>query len=156
MVLCKAKFDTLLELDEHIERVHTRDLGLRSLPAAVRVDGSGIQLIQQPADVVRPAAVAGAGAVPAATSTMECGSRKTPHLLLTALLKDKGAIIKTERTDSLEQVGNKWLAMANRLSTDYWIFDANGFVRNDHWGNCLLYTSPSPRDLSTSRMPSSA
>ena len=25
----------------------------------------------------------------------------------------------------------------------------------DHW-DCLLYTSPSPRDLSTSRMPSSA
>ena len=26
----------------------------------------------------------------------------------------------------------------------------------DHLPNCLLYTSPSPRDLSTSRMPSSA
>ena len=26
----------------------------------------------------------------------------------------------------------------------------------DKFGNCLLYTSPSPRDLSTSRMPSSA
>ena len=26
----------------------------------------------------------------------------------------------------------------------------------DAQGNCLLYTSPSPRDLSTSRMPSSA
>ena len=25
-----------------------------------------------------------------------------------------------------------------------------------HWQTCLLYTSPSPRDLSTSRMPSSA
>ena len=25
-----------------------------------------------------------------------------------------------------------------------------------HFGSCLLYTSPSPRDLSTSRMPSSA
>mgnify|MGYP003323946324 CR=1 FL=1 len=25
-----------------------------------------------------------------------------------------------------------------------------------HWNICLLYTSPSPRDLSTSRMPSSA
>ena len=25
-----------------------------------------------------------------------------------------------------------------------------------HGNNCLLYTSPSPRDLSTSRMPSSA
>ena len=28
-------------------------------------------------------------------------------------------------------------------------------VQNKHY-NCLLYTSPSPRDLSTSRMPSSA
>ena len=26
----------------------------------------------------------------------------------------------------------------------------------DNWNGCLLYTSPSPRDLSTSRMPSSA
>ena len=26
----------------------------------------------------------------------------------------------------------------------------------DGWHTCLLYTSPSPRDLSTSRMPSSA
>ena len=29
-------------------------------------------------------------------------------------------------------------------------------VRWVHVGTCLLYTSPSPRDLSTSRMPSSA
>ena len=27
---------------------------------------------------------------------------------------------------------------------------------NKKFNNCLLYTSPSPRDLSTSRMPSSA
>ena len=27
---------------------------------------------------------------------------------------------------------------------------------NEQYGGCLLYTSPSPRDLSTSRMPSSA
>ena len=27
---------------------------------------------------------------------------------------------------------------------------------NEHMERCLLYTSPSPRDLSTSRMPSSA
>ena len=26
----------------------------------------------------------------------------------------------------------------------------------NNWNDCLLYTSPSPRDLSTSRMPSSA
>ena len=30
------------------------------------------------------------------------------------------------------------------------------FPRIDQYVNCLLYTSPSPRDLSTSRMPSSA
>ena len=33
-----------------------------------------------------------------------------------------------------------------------------GAARNvaNQMGSCLLYTSPSPRDLSTSRMPSSA
>ena len=34
------------------------------------------------------------------------------------------------------------------------VFDPNGL--GEACGNCLLYTSPSPRDLSTSRMPSSA
>ena len=29
-------------------------------------------------------------------------------------------------------------------------------VPTNRWFSCLLYTSPSPRDLSTSRMPSSA
>ena len=29
-------------------------------------------------------------------------------------------------------------------------------LENGNYGFCLLYTSPSPRDLSTSRMPSSA
>ena len=33
---------------------------------------------------------------------------------------------------------------------------ADIFVRRAEGGACLLYTSPSPRDLSTSRMPSSA
>ena len=33
--------------------------------------------------------------------------------------------------------------------------NASTAVRDER-GNCLLYTSPSPRDLSTSRMPSSA
>ena len=33
----------------------------------------------------------------------------------------------------------------------------SGFLKNIGWNvSCLLYTSPSPRDLSTSRMPSSA
>ena len=36
----------------------------------------------------------------------------------------------------------------------YWIID--GYTLSDRYPYCLLYTSPSPRDLSTSRMPSSA
>ena len=32
----------------------------------------------------------------------------------------------------------------------------DGVERGGQYQNCLLYTSPSPRDLSTSRMPSSA
>ena len=44
---------------------------------------------------------------------------------------------------------------------EFWIkaTDFKGFTsRSDWWlvQFCLLYTSPSPRDLSTSRMPSSA
>ena len=34
--------------------------------------------------------------------------------------------------------------------------DSNGISRTGCYYSCLLYTSPSPRDLSTSRMPSSA
>ena len=38
--------------------------------------------------------------------------------------------------------------------SDLWTLEKVGFYRGLY--NCLLYTSPSPRDLSTSRMPSSA
>ena len=34
--------------------------------------------------------------------------------------------------------------------------DASEFLNRVYTNACLLYTSPSPRDLSTSRMPSSA
>ena len=36
------------------------------------------------------------------------------------------------------------------------IFEAATGASVEYGGSCLLYTSPSPRDLSTSRMPSSA
>ena len=70
---------------------------------------------------------------------------------------DQGHIICffTSRTEDHRQVTQQWL-------------DKNGFKYhsivmgkprggNYHWiDNCLLYTSPSPRDLLGSRMPSSA
>ena len=49
----------------------------------------------------------------------------------------------------------KGLAKDNPSSIEMW----KGYNPNEHFNkvkDCLLYTSPSPRDLSTSRMPSSA
>ena len=57
-------------------------------------------------------------------------------------------------TPEVESRRNKWspavLAKLNELSE---------LISQEQYGQegpCLLYTSPSPRDLSTSRMPSSA
>ena len=42
------------------------------------------------------------------------------------------------------------------LQPKSWIAEVIGHAKKDLKKGCLLYTSPSPRDLSTSRMPSSA
>ena len=42
------------------------------------------------------------------------------------------------------------------LNTNYALRISKSIKKNDDHYGCLLYTSPSPRDLSTSRMPSSA
>ena len=47
--------------------------------------------------------------------------------------------------------GIRWLQKENEPPSKIELL--SGFKQP---GNCLLYTSPSPRDLSTSRMPSSA
>ena len=48
--------------------------------------------------------------------------------------------------------------MLNNTLQDVLVRRARMLGKNACWvpGTCLLYTSPSPRDLSTSRMPSSA
>ena len=55
--------------------------------------------------------------------------------------------------------GRQWAAQARALGRQAWNFSFN-YAPNPEIGAChcicLLYTSPSPRDLSTSRMPSSA
>ena len=58
--------------------------------------------------------------------------------ILAALLKDDNMIVKT----LISNAGGDSAALGKRL-------DAN-------LANCLLYTSPSPRDRTRSRMPSSA
>ena len=49
--------------------------------------------------------------------------------------------------DDVGSINNRGISLAELGNTD------DAF---EYYNNCLLYTSPSPRDLSTSRMPSSA
>ena len=55
-------------------------------------------------------------------------------------------------------VRNRFVYLASASDTSVSGADANGatLTFTDGAYVCLLYTSPSPRDLSTSRMPSSA
>ena len=50
-------------------------------------------------------------------------------------------------------LGAQWGDEGKGKVTDFFASSADYVVR---FQGCLLYTSPSPRDLSTSRMPSSA
>ena len=45
---------------------------------------------------------------------------------------------------------------ASRFNTELWISPDKAHVFFDPYTVCLLYTSPSPRDVEESRMPSSA
>ena len=72
----------------------------------------------------------------------------------------------TEITDRVTKSGGKALlfenngtsfpVLINAFGSDSRMADAISRSNLDEAGTCLLYTSPSPRDLSTSRMPSSA
>ena len=51
------------------------------------------------------------------------------------------------------------LVIKNLLLDEEYVRKAMPFIKTEYFADttgCLLYTSPSPRDLSTSRMPSSA
>ena len=58
----------------------------------------------------------------------------------------------TENLDAMEAV--KHIPIEDRDAFKYAL--AATLVKNEQHWNCLLYTSPSPRDYAASRMPSSA
>ena len=80
---------------------------------------------------------------------VELGDTSSPTTVgqLRAALEDNPAFERVESTDNqdAELIGNCYDAMNKIL-----------YVSGKKFLFCLLYTSPSPRDLSTSRMPSSA
>ena len=100
------------------------------------------------------------------------GGQKQRISIARAFLRDAPILLLDEATSSLDnesenliQIAIKKLmqnrttiVIAHRLST---IIDANKIAVFDSGkiaeiGTCLLYTSPSPRDATLSRMPSSA
>ena len=88
-------------------------------------------------------ATLGSGPGPSALSvTMRCGTSNRPSLR-------QGLPSVTARAGSrvLSSTGSS--GAGSNLTT-------SGHVTPTQLDSCLLYTSPSPRDLSTSRMPSSA
>ena len=62
----------------------------------------------------------------------------------TPINADDGDLLVDPSGDLFYWDGSSWEPIAGTGTAD------------NHLGDCLLYTSPSPRDLSTSRMPSSA
>ena len=62
-----------------------------------------------------------------------------------------GLIGITSRINEAEKQGDNTSSINNNANTE-----KNQIISTDYPISCLLYTSPSPRDLSTSRMPSSA
>ena len=60
-------------------------------------------------------------------------------------------------TENKEFIKNPYATMGEfRESTPVFWDEINDLFFFTRYQDCLLYTSPSPRDLSTSRMPSSA
>ena len=59
-------------------------------------------------------------------------------------------VLAEDNPASLEQ------AILDKLGEKVIVWENLGNSYSDKINSCLLYTSPSPRDLSTSRMPSSA
>ena len=82
--------------------------------------------------------------------------------LATSAVVTRQAIIK-DANSLIQAVNHKTKIMLALMSEDYITQTLKNLKMELMWetvrqlpGTCLLYTSPSPRDLSTSRMPSSA
>ena len=80
--------------------------------------------------------------------------------VVTKFLDDIGLTMTTLNYAGVFAVGaiglNLLTGYTGQVSLGHSVFVGAGAYFAAYAGSCLLYTSPSPRDLSTSRMPSSA
>ena len=70
------------------------------------------------------------------------------HAKYSDMLSSKILLLKKYNQDYNELLKYKWLWYTGKLDDDQ--------IQKFGWKTCLLYTSPSPRDRTRSRMPSSA
>ena len=68
---------------------------------------------------------------------------------LSSVLEEEFTVLESKDLEALEAIQDHKVTVLQQL-------DSAWSNLNAHREACLLYTSPSPRDLSTSRMPSSA
>ena len=78
----------------------------------------------------------------------------------TSVEGSKSIILPTKKTINFEVISDKsFIILSNQWNSDI-IYNPKNLDTNETWGKglkiCLLYTSPSPRDVEESRMPSSA
>ena len=85
------------------------------------------------------------------------------YLIDPAILFEMGEVISPNDSDNFIEIGPGIGALTNQINTENINItaidiDADNIetLKNKFKGPCLLYTSPSPRDLDLSRMPSSA
>ena len=82
--------------------------------------------------------------------------------IVTAITRSSNLLSQSYHWDTLQTLKKDMIALNKHMDAirhiAQWLEDEGMDVDHKYMDNttCLLYTSPSPRDLSTSRMPSSA
>ena len=99
----------------------------------------------------------------ASVEEIETRAKEQECQLWETILHDDMTERQVDRLESIGKMSSMYLAMkdANEsydkdLKSQSGLSGGDGEKMMEEVRNCLLYTSPSPRDLSTSRMPSSA
>ena len=120
--------------------------------------GKGDEVITSPISfIATTAAIAHVGATPVYVDVGE-DQNIDPLKIIEKITSRTKAILPVHWTGRISDMQN-----INKIAKQYNLMVIEdscqcmgAYYHGQHAGTCLLYTSPSPRDLSTSRMPSSA
>ena len=107
------------------------------------LDSNAVEFPMKPSEGLPPDFVTSFAAN--ATAVMDLAVERITHDEENGLNRLAASTIKQNVTVHTE---------VDKIHSENYGSEISEFIRNNY--SCLLYTSPSPRDLSTSRMPSSA